>query len=179
MTRVSDFVEGGGDDGVERNPVPHRPQRDRDPCGHHPSLIVRSVESEYQFCELCEARSERNDALKMEEHYRYRSERLEAALREVTSQTIPGDRDYGADMEEDWEGDGQSCWWDVGIDDEPYKTSVAIDDFEEGFCILVRRARAALKTINERPDPRLAVGVAGAVGAETSGPDEAMIERAP
>lgn len=157
MTRVSDFVEGGGDDGVERNPVPHRPQRGRDPCGHHPSLIVRSTESEYQFCELCEARSELNDALTMEEHYRYRSERLEVALREVTGQTIPGDRDYGAGMEEDWEG----------------------GDFEEGFCILVRRARAALKAINDRPDPRLAVGVGSAVGAEPSGPDQAMVERAP
>lgn len=150
MTRVSDFVEGGGDDGVERNPVLH-------PCGHHPSLIVRSVESEYQFCELCEARRERNDAIAMEEHYRFRCERLEVALRDVTGQTIPGDRDYGADMEEDWEG----------------------GDFEEGFCILVRRARAALKAINERPDPRHAVGVAGAVGAETSGPDQAVTEGAP
>lgn len=37
-------------------------------CGHPASLLVRSVESDYCFCELCEARKERDDALKMEEH---------------------------------------------------------------------------------------------------------------
>lgn len=31
-------------------------------CGHHGSLLVRSVESDYQFCELCECMSMRNDA---------------------------------------------------------------------------------------------------------------------
>lgn len=50
-------------------------------CGHPASLLVRSAESDYCFCELCEARSERNDALKMEEHLGARVRLLTAALR--------------------------------------------------------------------------------------------------
>lgn len=49
-------------------------------CGHHHSLGVRNVESGEVFCEFCEMRSERNDALKMEEHNRARAEAAEAKL---------------------------------------------------------------------------------------------------
>ena len=47
------------------------------PCGHHSSLLVKSVESNYQFCELCECRKERNDALEMERTYQQRAEQAE------------------------------------------------------------------------------------------------------
>ena len=36
------------------------------PCGHHHSLLVKSVESEHSFCELCEARNAQRDAETME-----------------------------------------------------------------------------------------------------------------
>lgn len=35
-------------------------------CGHPAALLVKSVESDYKFCELCECRSQRNDAEKRE-----------------------------------------------------------------------------------------------------------------
>ena len=47
-------------------------------CGHPASLLVRSVESDYSFCELCEARKERNDALEMERHYKAKLAAAEA-----------------------------------------------------------------------------------------------------
>ena len=50
-------------------------------CGHPESLIVTSVESDYQFCELCEARSERDDALTMEAHLGARVRLLQEALK--------------------------------------------------------------------------------------------------
>lgn len=37
------------------------------PCGHDHSLGVRNIESNVVFCELCEARDERRDALTMEQ----------------------------------------------------------------------------------------------------------------
>ena len=39
-------------------------------CGHPPAIFGRSVESNYQFCHLCEARSRLRDALEMERRYR-------------------------------------------------------------------------------------------------------------
>lgn len=58
---------------------------------------------------------------------RNEAQALRHALTEVSSQTIPGDLAYGADMEEDWDG----------------------GDWEGGFCILVRRARAALDSLDQ------------------------------
>ncbi|MBS1725007.1 MAG: hypothetical protein JSS66_18870 [Armatimonadetes bacterium] len=49
------------------------------PCGHHPSLEIRSVESDYRACELCEARSMMRDAETMER--RHRGEREAATAR--------------------------------------------------------------------------------------------------
>ena len=67
------------------------------PCGHHHSLLVRSVESEYTFCELCEARHmqrdaetadaahrvERDKARAASEIYRIRAERAEGSLARI------------------------------------------------------------------------------------------------
>lgn len=61
------------------------------PCGHPASLLVQSVESDYRFCELCEARSERNDALKMEKHLGARVRILEAALRDIANPLLEDD----------------------------------------------------------------------------------------
>lgn len=36
------------------------------PCGHPAALLVKSVESDYQYCDLCECRKRRNDAEEME-----------------------------------------------------------------------------------------------------------------
>lgn len=36
------------------------------PCGHPDELLVKSVESDHQFCELCECRDRLRDALEME-----------------------------------------------------------------------------------------------------------------
>lgn len=57
-------------------------------CGHPASLLVRSTESDYQFCELCEARRERNDALTMEEHLSARVRQMEGALKYIANQTM-------------------------------------------------------------------------------------------
>jgi hypothetical protein len=35
-------------------------------CGHPHSLLIRSVESDYSFCELCDTRNQRDDAVTME-----------------------------------------------------------------------------------------------------------------
>ena len=50
------------------------------PCGHDISLRVKNIESGEAFCELCEARSERDDAIAMETHYQENAKRTEAAL---------------------------------------------------------------------------------------------------
>lgn len=48
-------------------------------CGHPASLMVHSAETgEPLYCELCDIRSQRNDAVKMETHYRERAEKAEA-----------------------------------------------------------------------------------------------------
>lgn len=39
-------------------------------CGHPAEFVVKSVESDYQFCELCEAKSQLRDALTMEREHR-------------------------------------------------------------------------------------------------------------
>lgn len=40
-------------------------------CGHPASLMVHSAETgEPLYCELCDMRSQRNDAVQMEEHYK-------------------------------------------------------------------------------------------------------------
>ena len=49
-------------------------------CGHHPSVFVRNAESGVVFCELCEVRSERDDAVKMEAEYRAERNKLKKAL---------------------------------------------------------------------------------------------------
>lgn len=54
-------------------------------CGHPTALLIRSTESDYSFCELCEARSERNDAQKMEAHYGERARELRAVLEGMVS----------------------------------------------------------------------------------------------
>lgn len=41
-------------------------ERAKLPCGHHTSLRVRSVESNYEYCDLCETMSRMRDALTME-----------------------------------------------------------------------------------------------------------------
>lgn len=55
-------------------------------CGHPASLLIKSTESDYQFCELCEARCERDDALHMEESLGVRVRALEDALRRAAKQ---------------------------------------------------------------------------------------------
>lgn len=70
------------------------------PCGHHPSLLVKSVESDYQFCELCECRRMRNDAEQMERVYK---EKLEA----VTNAAQPSAE--GLKIVEEHE----ARWWKV------------------------------------------------------------------
>lgn len=63
------------------------------PCGHHMSLRIKSVESDYEFCELCEARHMQRDAETAESNYRaqrddlrVRVETLEAALEWINDQ---------------------------------------------------------------------------------------------
>lgn len=58
-------------------------------CGHHDSLLIRSVDSEHSFCELCEERSRRKDAETREaelererDGYRARLDRAIAAAEE-------------------------------------------------------------------------------------------------
>ena len=51
-------------------PAPEGMGRDNLECGHPLSFLVKSVESDYQFCEYCECKKERNDALQMEEYYK-------------------------------------------------------------------------------------------------------------
>lgn len=62
-------------------------------CGHPSSLLIRSTESDYQFCELCEVRSERNDAQTMERHYQARVQIMEQALQVIASPLLEADID--------------------------------------------------------------------------------------
>lgn len=57
-------------------------------------------------------------------------EGLRATLANIAVQAIPGDAEYGLDQPDDWDG----------------------GDFQEGFCIVVRRARAALNFYEQRAD---------------------------
>lgn len=50
------------------------------PCGHHISSLVKSVESDAQFCEVCDLMSQRDDAVAMEEQYRAERDSLRKAL---------------------------------------------------------------------------------------------------
>jgi len=50
------------------------------PCGHPKSLEVKSVESDYRYCELCETKDRLRDALTMEHELRAKVDKLEAAL---------------------------------------------------------------------------------------------------
>lgn len=50
------------------------------PCGHHKSSLIRSVESETTFCEVCDLMSQRDDAVTMEETYYARITSLEATV---------------------------------------------------------------------------------------------------
>ena len=48
-------------------------------CGHPSSLMLRSAETgKALYCEMCDTRSQLNDAVKMEAHYRERTEKAEA-----------------------------------------------------------------------------------------------------
>jgi hypothetical protein len=50
------------------------------PCGHHVSCLVKSVESDSQFCGFCDVMSQRTDAETMEERYRRDRDSLRKAL---------------------------------------------------------------------------------------------------
>lgn len=53
-------------------------------CGHPASLLVKSLESDAQWCELCDTRSRRNDAEAMERYYKAEL----AALREKAGRLL-------------------------------------------------------------------------------------------
>jgi hypothetical protein len=61
-------------------------------CGHCASLEVRSVESPAIMCELCEMRSERNDALQMESEWKAKYDELWAS-RDALVNDLRADRD--------------------------------------------------------------------------------------
>ena len=70
------------------------------PCGHHASLLVRSVESGYKYCDLCECRKQRNDAEQMERAHQARIESLEREVAaekrgndQVVANMLSGDQD--------------------------------------------------------------------------------------
>lgn len=77
------------------------PQAEQLPCGHPKSLQICSVESDYKFCELCEAKSERHDALTMEARYKEQVEQLQKRVEEL----------------EQWkrEGMGALAKWDYSV----------------------------------------------------------------
>ena len=50
-------------------------------CGHPASLMLHSAETgEPLYCELCDMRSQRNDAVQMEEHYKAERDALRDRL---------------------------------------------------------------------------------------------------
>lgn len=55
-------------------------------CGHPTELIERSVESDYAFCQLCEARHRTRDAETMEARYKTERDTLRAQLAEAQGQ---------------------------------------------------------------------------------------------
>ena len=72
---------------------------DKLPCGHHESLAVISAETgKFLFCELCDARSARNDAEAMEA--RYRAQRDRAALYDKLNGTPCAEIRWQQDREE-------------------------------------------------------------------------------
>lgn len=64
------------------NEAREKAERERDeaakvlPCGHPSALLVRSVESDYTACELCDCRQRRDDAERVETELRAEVERL-------------------------------------------------------------------------------------------------------
>lgn len=50
------------------------------PCGHPVSLLIKSVESEHQFCELCDTYDRRNDAEQRERELMAERDALTARL---------------------------------------------------------------------------------------------------
>lgn len=82
---VRKFVKAVDELAAERERA-DRAERDALECGHPASLMLHSAETgEPLYCELCDIRSQRNDAVRMEEHYKARAEKAEAerdALRE-------------------------------------------------------------------------------------------------
>lgn len=52
-------------------------------CGHHESLRVRSVESDAELCELCDARQRRNDAEASEARLLKEKKALVAGIKEL------------------------------------------------------------------------------------------------
>lgn len=67
------------------NEARQKAERERDeaakvlPCGHPSALLVRSVESDYTACELCDCRQRRDDAERVETELRAEVERLRTA----------------------------------------------------------------------------------------------------
>jgi hypothetical protein len=59
---------------------------ERLPCGHHKSLEIVSVESDYRACELCEARSMKRDAETMEVHYKEQRDAANAEIKRLTKE---------------------------------------------------------------------------------------------
>lgn len=55
-------------------------------CGHHSSLLIKSVESDYQVCELCEALHRKRDAETMEAHLIAENTALKAQLARFTGE---------------------------------------------------------------------------------------------
>lgn len=67
-------------------------------CGHPKSLVVRSVESDAEVCELCDTRQRRNDAEAMELRYRQQRDALRLALIDlaVAVNAMPESDRFGA-----------------------------------------------------------------------------------
>lgn len=53
-------------------------------CGHHESLLVRSVKSDAEICELCDMRSQRNDAEASEARLQKKHDALVRGIKELS-----------------------------------------------------------------------------------------------
>ena len=73
------------------------------PCGHHISLLVKSAESGYQYCDLCECRKQRNDAEEMERTYLDKFKQAERRAEErQTELAAERERRVRAEVDAEW-----------------------------------------------------------------------------
>jgi hypothetical protein len=113
-------------------------------CGHHISLLIKSVESDYSFCELCECQSMKRDAEAMELQHQAtitaQAAELEALRKDATRLNWIEDNLF----ERKWDGTiGRLCDWYIRGDYRHTTQTMKGNDFRSAIDAALQ-AKAAL-----------------------------------